>query len=369
METDTSIVAIGGPEDKHWGTLTGQALESLLNSLLSKDGARVRNARVFSIEGLYVNDEIKEAKAKIDEAMMWTLQGWALLPTADMFAHKQAILRLRYHTLLAEKSAISIHKFIEKDLADLLEINIDKDERTKALEKCKEAAMMKLKGKNYKIFSKAHNKIRKRDEDEEEEERPEPEQEEELTETMQTKDELQAACQREQAALPDWASFDPDPTAWMELLTECGIDKLAQQSLFLLGQMSPQGWEEANTLLGKLIRNKDGQEWLENPSKFIHKCCCNARTKLQQGSIKKVKTEQSNQNDKWSRDYQNSRGSWEDDKWTHDRKWNAWTDDKKWSRDQQGGRSSTNWSSSWNSKSQVISGALAPKRSKSRSPS
>ena len=151
------------------------------------------------------------------------------------------------------------------------------------------------------------------------------------------------------------------------------IDRTAQQSLFLLGQMSPQGWEEANTLLGKLIRNKDGQEWLENPSKFIHKCCCNARTKLQQGGVKKVKTEQwvkneqVYQNDKWSRDNQDSRGSWDADaKWTHDRKWNAWTDDKKWSRDQQGGRSSTNW---WNSKSQVISGALAPKRSKSRSPS
>jgi hypothetical protein len=80
--------------------------------------------------------------------------------------------------------------------------------------------------------------------------------------------------------MPDWASFNPDPTLWWQFLNEMEIDDVARQSLCLLAQLSVRGQQEANTIIFKLVHKNAQHMAMHHPSGFVHACCLNARRKI-----------------------------------------------------------------------------------------
>ena len=67
------------------------------------------------------------------------------------------------------------------------------------------------------------------------------------------------------------------PEVWADFLTEIGIDTAAQQAIFALARHSGEGWEEANTIAWKLIKNNGDDELPDKPSSFVFACGKNAR--------------------------------------------------------------------------------------------
>lgn len=92
--------------------------------------------------------------------------------------------------------------------------------------------------------------------------------------------EAPSAAIDEARPMPDWASFNPDPTLWWQFLNEMEIDDVARQSLFLLAQLSVRGQQEANTIIFKLVHKNAQHMAMHHPSGFVHACCLNARRKI-----------------------------------------------------------------------------------------
>jgi hypothetical protein len=78
--------------------------------------------------------------------------------------------------------------------------------------------------------------------------------------------------------MPDWATFEFDPTKWWEVLDEYGIDMKARQLLFLIAGLEG-GKREANKIIRRLIyQSYNGT--IDNPSGFVHAGAHHARKKL-----------------------------------------------------------------------------------------
>ena len=83
---------------------------------------------------------------------------------------------------------------------------------------------------------------------------------------------------------PDWATFERDPRVWWEILDWWHIDHDARAQLFSLAQHSDKGHEEANELIGKLLKKKaDKTEFRSNASAFIYSSVLYARAHIAKG--------------------------------------------------------------------------------------
>jgi len=77
--------------------------------------------------------------------------------------------------------------------------------------------------------------------------------------------------------LPGWATFNKDVHVWIDTLNECWVDEMAQKELFLLSQHSDRGWEEANSIIAKLLKKQTDNDLPRNSSAFVHRAVLNAR--------------------------------------------------------------------------------------------
>ena len=75
-------------------------------------------------------------------------------------------------------------------------------------------------------------------------------------------------------------SFQSDIEIWADVLRNMNVDKTAMQELFLLAQHSNSGYQEANSIVGKLLKKAADQEELAKPSAFVHRCVTNARSAI-----------------------------------------------------------------------------------------
>jgi hypothetical protein len=71
---------------------------------------------------------------------------------------------------------------------------------------------------------------------------------------------------------------------WKDILEEHGVDRLAQQALFLLAQHSDDGYRQANVIIAKIVKKAsatDGQGGLRNASGFVIRSVQNARNDME----------------------------------------------------------------------------------------
>jgi hypothetical protein len=68
--------------------------------------------------------------------------------------------------------------------------------------------------------------------------------------------------------IPDWATFEFSPKAWMKILESDGVDVTAQQELFLLAQIDHMS---AAKVIGKFLKTKADGRTLDNPSAWLHR--------------------------------------------------------------------------------------------------
>ena len=89
---------------------------------------------------------------------------------------------------------------------------------------------------------------------------------------------MPAAAAAAEAAVPEWATFNMDATQWYTVLTaEFGCDEASVMDLFCLAQHSSRGYEEANSIIAKLIKKRD---YIRVPSAFVQTSVKNARHAL-----------------------------------------------------------------------------------------
>lgn len=79
---------------------------------------------------------------------------------------------------------------------------------------------------------------------------------------------------------PKWVSFERSPQQWAGFLQDAGVDERAAQDIFLLAQMSDEGWMAANSIIAKLVKKRSDGETFKNVSGFIHTCVKNAREEM-----------------------------------------------------------------------------------------
>ena len=84
--------------------------------------------------------------------------------------------------------------------------------------------------------------------------------------------------------VPPYVSTSFSAAAWHQTLVEFGVDEVGIKQFFLLAQLGEEGQLEANTIVTKLFA-KD----IHSPSKFVHKCCCNARAKVVAHATERVR--------------------------------------------------------------------------------
>ena len=53
---------------------------------------------------------------------------------------------------------------------------------------------------------------------------------------------------------PEWATFERSAKVWWDILHAANIDEHASMGLYLLGQLSDEGWYEANSIIEKVLR-------------------------------------------------------------------------------------------------------------------
>ena len=80
---------------------------------------------------------------------------------------------------------------------------------------------------------------------------------------------------------PEWATLKRDAAVWWQYLNDLGVDGPAQRDLFLLAQLSEEGYVEANHLLAKLVKKVSDDEEFKNISGFLHRGVLNARYRIQ----------------------------------------------------------------------------------------
>ncbi len=77
--------------------------------------------------------------------------------------------------------------------------------------------------------------------------------------------------------LPRWCTFAQSIDVWYAELVSFDVDEIAQKELVLLSQLSERGYQEANAILGKLLKKQADGVFVGNASGFVHACVNNAR--------------------------------------------------------------------------------------------
>ena len=89
--------------------------------------------------------------------------------------------------------------------------------------------------------------------------------------------EVAPAAAIENLPQPEWATLEPDVRKWYSTLKALKYDDLSIQELYLLAQHSPIGYQEANTLISKLLKKAaDGIE-LGSPGAYLHSAILKVR--------------------------------------------------------------------------------------------
>lgn len=95
---------------------------------------------------------------------------------------------------------------------------------------------------------------------------------------------VSVAAQTEESSfapnMPKWVSFERSPKQWACFLQDANVDERAAQDIFLLAQMSDEGWMAANSIIAKLVKKRSDGEIFKNVSGFIHTCVKNAREEM-----------------------------------------------------------------------------------------
>ena len=69
---------------------------------------------------------------------------------------------------------------------------------------------------------------------------------------------------------PEWATLEPDVRKWYSVLKELKYDDLSIQELYLLAQHSPIGYQEANTIISKLLKKAADKVEIGSPGAYLH---------------------------------------------------------------------------------------------------
>ena len=80
---------------------------------------------------------------------------------------------------------------------------------------------------------------------------------------------------------PSWLTFDRDIEAWRDFLVSIGADEDSIMDLICLSQFSDDGYERANSTIGKILKKRSDQQEIRNISGFIHSNVLNARHEMQ----------------------------------------------------------------------------------------
>ena len=71
--------------------------------------------------------------------------------------------------------------------------------------------------------------------------------------------------------LEKWQTFDRnDPSVWSDVLHGIGVDTESMTELFAMAQRDDRGWQDANDLIGKLLKFQSTGKSVQNPSAWLH---------------------------------------------------------------------------------------------------
>ena len=83
--------------------------------------------------------------------------------------------------------------------------------------------------------------------------------------------------------IPWWAMWRSNARCYKEMLDQHGFDFQSQHCLYSLGDEGPEGWKDANSLLGKIEGrqlNNYRESPSKSPSKWLHSSVATARSKI-----------------------------------------------------------------------------------------
>ena len=80
---------------------------------------------------------------------------------------------------------------------------------------------------------------------------------------------------------PSWMASGPFLAMWAPVLADkFGCDEESIMELACLAQLSPAGYEGANTVVSKMLKKLSDGETFNNPSFFLHSACLAARHRI-----------------------------------------------------------------------------------------
>ena len=86
--------------------------------------------------------------------------------------------------------------------------------------------------------------------------------------------------QKRQRGYEAWETAERNVMVWADVLRNAGCDETSRQELFLLAQHSDDGFKEANSIIGKILKKRSDKEVVANMSGFVHSCVRNARNEI-----------------------------------------------------------------------------------------
>ena len=246
-EDAETLLALGCRQGIHRADTTGRMCTDILNSIVTSDGHRMYNAKLFSLSLAYGKRGFDQM---IADSKTWARHPWCLvdgpLMAKDRFAQQSC--------MDSPASALNfqdVHEWVEA-------IHIVP-------------------------WTMASPVLRPQPQ-------PQPQQpvapptSSQMAAAQQRAEQQQHAEQRRSRSPPPlepWETLNVgDATVWASTLHEFGADRTARQELFLLAQHSTGGFQEANSIISKLLKKRADHEDIRNVSAFIHKCVCNSRAEL-----------------------------------------------------------------------------------------
>ena len=250
-------LALGCRKGNHRSDTTGRCVEDILNLTCNEKGTgqRIYNCKHFSLNEAY---GWKGFRAMQNDIEAWMQDPWHL---ADG-GYRERRCRYAYEACMRSKSSAkgwtTIHSGVEA-------VIMESEEEVKSEDDPEEVLTPTCKVKPHPpmlppppVPGWLDNK----------KEQP-------------VKEESVRGAKRGRAASSDeddaWVTFSQDASVWNSLLVEAGVDKSARQELLLLAQHSTTGHEEANSIIGKILKKRSDKQDMHNTSAFVHRCVCNAR--------------------------------------------------------------------------------------------
>ena len=86
---------------------------------------------------------------------------------------------------------------------------------------------------------------------------------------------------RRSVGVEKWRTFERNVEVWSDDLRRWRVDDKATKSLFLLAQLSNDGYDGANMIISKLLKKETDGEEIRNSSAFVHASVLRVRQKLQ----------------------------------------------------------------------------------------